>query len=131
MSVALKHQGNFRRSALPRIVDRKESVMEKSIAGFFVYSYHHDDDGAGWQPLTDPETITTLTSLFKECGWEGDGKLEWMLVPPFFGDSTWNHWFRIYHVKQSNNGTSWIASKHRLTVEDLNAVTASTAKAGR
>lgn len=100
----------------------------QAIDGFFVYTYHHDDDGAGWQLLTDQEGIAALTSLFKECGWEGDGKLETMLVPPFFGDGTWNRWFRIYHVKQSNNGTSWIASKHRLTVEDLTVETESARK---
>lgn len=90
--------------------------------GFFVYTFHHDDDAhPGWKPLTDQEGINTLTALFKECGWEGDGNLEWMLVPPFFGEGTSNRWFPIYHVKQSHRGTSWIASKHRLTVEDLNA----------
>jgi len=97
------------------------TTMEKPISGFFVYAYHHDDDPhGGWQPLTDQETITSLTALFKACGWEGDGKLEWMLAPPFFGDTTGN-WFHIYHVKQSHRGTSWIARERRLTVEDLDA----------
>jgi len=96
--------------------------MEKPINGFFVYTYHYDDDPqGGWRLLTDQEGIITLTALFKKCGWEGDGKLEWMLAPPFFGDATQNRWFHIYHVKQSHRGTSWIASKYRLTVEDLNA----------
>jgi hypothetical protein len=95
--------------------------MEKPINGFFVYTYQHDDEQACWQPLTDQEGITSLTALFKACGWEGDGKLQWMLVPPFFGDATCNRWFHIYHVKQSHRGMSWIASKYRLTVEDLNA----------
>ena len=102
---------------------------EAPINGFFVCTYHHDDDPQGcWQPITDNEAITTLTAVFKACGWEGDGKLEWMLAPPFFGDTTWNRWFRIYHVKQGHRGTSWIASKHRLTVEDLNAELPSGAK---
>jgi hypothetical protein len=102
------------------------------MSDFFVYTYHHDDDRAGWEPLTDPEGIATLTDLFKGRGWEGDGQLEWMWVPPFFGEKTWNRWFQIYHVKQSHRGTSWIASKHRLTVEDLSEEDdARAAKGGR
>lgn len=106
--------------------------------GFFVYYYHHDDDGQGWTPLQDfryrnyvredvekealsPDFIEKLASALKEFGWEGDGALEAMMVPPFFTAGGDNYWFPVFHVKQENNGTSWIASEYQLSVEDLNA----------
>jgi hypothetical protein len=95
--------------------------MEKPINGFFVYVYQYDDDKSGWKTLTKQDLIASLTDVFKTCGWEGDGTLQWMSVPPFFGDGTTGRWFTIYHVKQSHRGMSWIASKYRLTVEELNA----------
>jgi hypothetical protein len=102
--------------------------------GLFVYSYHHDDDMQGWtrvssfryvdyngetQGLT-PEFIENVTVSLKACGWEGDGALEAMSVPPFFGENGFRDWFAVFHVKQVNNGTSWIASERRLSVNDLN-----------
>src|SRR5215813_6796887 len=99
-------------------------VME-STNGFFVYSYHHDDDRQGWTPLQtfryldhdyekqalDEGLTDSLVVALKECGWEGDGDLEAMMVPPFFTDTAFTNWFPIFHVKQENNGTSWIASE--------------------
>src|ERR1700731_2685048 len=42
-----------------------------------------------------------------------------MMVPPFFSAEGYNGWFPIFHVKQENNGTSWIASKSSLSIENL------------
>ncbi len=101
--------------------------MQKPINGFYVYAYHHDDDPrGGWIPLEKLSHLTPsfsekLSATLKSCGWEGDGKLEGMMIPPFFSEESTNRWFPIFHVKQSNNGTSWIASEYPLSVEDLNA----------
>ena len=115
----------------------------QSVNGLFVYLYHHDDDRHGWTPLErfkrpvyfDPghedqsgrPTLTGLTPEFiasvhmtlMECGWEGDGTLEAMMVPPFFTNQGDSFWFPVFHVKQRNNGTSWIASERPLSVEDI------------
>ena len=98
--------------------------MQEAINGLYVYVYHHDDDRRGYTPLdklSDKVSTTfveKLTTTLKACGWEGDGKLEAMMVPAFLSTESTGRWFLIFHVKQSNNGTSWIASEYPLTVED-------------
>lgn len=101
--------------------------------GFFVYSYGHDDDGQGWtaiqslrpidhegeQSSFDDAFIETLSSTLKQCGWEGDGKLGGMMVPPFLTTRSITNWFPVFHVKQSNNGLSWIASEEPLSATSL------------
>lgn len=106
----------------------------QAINGLFVYTYRHDDDRQGWIPLASfsfdstsgPQKevpsaalIEKVTTTFKECGWEGDGELGAMMVPPFFSSDGQTHWFPIFHVKQSHRGTSWIASEHELSTENL------------
>jgi hypothetical protein len=54
---------------------------------------------------------------------EGDGLLEAMMVPPFLTSRGITNWFPVFHVKQSNNGTSWIASEEPLSAETLNPET--------
>jgi len=106
------------------------------INGLFVYAYEHDDDLQGWTPIeqftypssSDPKKkerfspafINNLSSTLKACGWEGDGTLSAMMVPPFFAKGGYGHWFPIFHVKQDNNGTSWIASESELSADGLN-----------
>lgn len=109
----------------------------ESINGIYVYSYHHDDDQQGWIPIRSfsyrgtsypdhreapsEEFVEKLSKTLKDCGWEGDGVLGAMVVPPFFAADGGNHWFPIFHVKQENNGTSWIASEYELSIDNLDA----------
>jgi hypothetical protein len=88
--------------------------------GFFVYMFHHDDDRSGYVPVV-PEGKSDLDSglraAFTEAGWEGDGTIVQVLVPPYFTPECRQitlNWFPIYFVKQENNGTNWIASKYEL-----------------
>ncbi len=50
-----------------------------------------------------------LAQMFSKAGWEGDGDINCIFVPPclFGGEDGWTE--IIYHVKQSNNGMSWLA----------------------
>ena len=106
--------------------------MQKTVNGFYVYAYHHDDERLDWIPLdkfrypilqgplgqevekeqNTPEFRKRLSEALAVCGWEGDGQLEAMMFPPWLGTLT--GWFPIFHVKQSNNGTSWIASETQI-----------------
>src|SRR5438270_3846016 len=55
--------------------------------------------------------IVAVRERFTEAGWEGDGDIGIIWVPPFVDigiEDTWGTY--IWHVKQSNNGTSWLAS---------------------
>ena len=96
-----------------------------------VVDFHHIDDYRCFHPLADDieepliESMTPaqkkqreeelraeLSDLFRNSGWEGDGKIECFFVPPCFsshGDEGDTSCITIYHVKQSNNGTSWLA----------------------
>ncbi len=97
------------------------------IKNLFVYSYQFVDDFSSIiDPLVfeseefDSRHIKTymalLTALFIEKGWEGDGDIGLIWIPPFIiGDDSFNGFgFHVWHVKQSNNGTSFLASPIRL-----------------
>ncbi len=50
-----------------------------------------------------------LSHLFLAAGWEGDGEIECIFIAPCFSSRGWTSCEIVYHVKQSNNGTSWLA----------------------
>ncbi len=50
-----------------------------------------------------------LSQLFLEAGWEGDGNINCIFLAPCFAGRDDGHCEIIYHVKQDNNGTSWLA----------------------
>lgn len=90
---------------------------------FYVVDFHFIDDYRCILPLTesysdDPSEITPydlktkkqqLSKLFTDAGWEGDGEINCIPIPPFIAELGGTHCTMIYHVKQSNNGTSWLA----------------------
>ena len=98
---------------------------------YHVVDYHHIDDYRCFHPLAcdiqdapfeslspeeklqrEDELRVELDDLFRQAGWEGDGTIECIFVPPCFskyrenGDTSC---ITIYHVKQHNNGPSWLA----------------------
>jgi hypothetical protein len=89
------------------------------IDDFIIYQYEHVDELA-YMPLAKDilgdikgfdATIGRIEKNLKRAGWEGDGEIRLMWLPPFVGagiDDTWG--VGIWFVKQSNNGTSWLAS---------------------
>lgn len=97
-----------------------------------VLSYQFIDDHRCFRPLSDVSNVefgpeeaeikeqqlrSELTHLFKSYGWEGDGEINVVFIPPCFtGDD--DGWCReIYHVKQSNNGISWLAIPTDITLQ--------------
>ncbi|ADK81924.1 hypothetical protein [Sediminispirochaeta smaragdinae] len=55
--------------------------------------------------------IENLKVKFRDCGWEGDGELNIGWLPPFLDESIDPNYGNIYwHIKQDNNGYSFIAS---------------------
>lgn len=66
------------------------------------------------------EFIEGLRQLFLRNGWEGDGEIGLIWLPPFIDcgvEDTWGTY--IWHVKQSNNGISFLASEHPLEFRRL------------
>lgn len=60
------------------------------------------------------EYINIAREMFLDAGWDGDGKIELMWIPPFMLQgiqataSTLG--VTIWHVKQFEDGTSWLLS---------------------
>ncbi len=57
--------------------------------------------------------VSEAERLFKEAGWAGDGEVELMWIPPFMLSEEYHHkefckGVVIWHVKQEEDGTSWI-----------------------
>lgn len=93
-----------------------------------VVSFEHIDDSRCFHPLSaeiedggltetpeaerqqqEAELRAELSKLFRAAGWEGDGDIECFFVPPCFCNRGDTNCATIFHVKQSNNGTSWLA----------------------
>lgn len=100
----------------------------EDVSNFFVYSYHFIDDRLFFlnarETLIDfPDgyaLIEEAEKLLKKTGWEGDGTLELLWLPPFIGVGVGDTYGVVcFHVKQSNNGTSWFASKFKLPFGSL------------
>jgi hypothetical protein len=97
----------------------------EDAAGLHVYQYHHLDDlsfarrpNEVFQNLNPGDLKRLLEAVkerFRTAGWEGDGTLQLIWLPPFVDagiEDTWGNY--LWHVKQENNGTSWIGSKNAL-----------------
>lgn len=58
------------------------------------------------------KAITAVKNIFLKFGWEGDGKIRVIWIPPFLDQSSDpNYGSFIWHVKQYNNGTSFLGFK--------------------
>ena len=105
--------------------------ISTSVEHYYVYSYEHLDDLTFIRP---PEAVdedaefrqalchlqADIKALLSCHGWEGDGDLGIMWLPPFVDvgvEDTWGTY--VWVVKQYNNGTSFIASPFELPFNRL------------
>jgi hypothetical protein len=64
--------------------------------------------------------ISSVRDQFSTAGWEGDGEIGVIWLPPFVDAGIEDSWGTyVWHVKQSNNGLSWIASNSPLNFARL------------
>ena len=61
-------------------------------------------------PGITPANMERAKVAFQECGWEGDGDIEIIWIPPFLINDPDSWGLYVWHVKQRNNGYSFIAS---------------------
>lgn len=58
------------------------------------------------------EYIKIASDIFLDDGWDGDGQIELMWIPPFMFDGVRTNEFTsgvtVWHVKQLEDGISWI-----------------------
>lgn len=106
-----------------RIVKIKEGkTLMESPKKWFVFKYEHIDylDNIELlEPDSNKALLDELKQLFKKEGWEGDGEIGQIWLPPFVlhKANSYGHW--VYHVKQQNNGTSFLASRLFLPFGEL------------
>lgn len=91
----------------------------KCVHEYQVYQYHHIDI-LEFIPLASlvlqgvpnaKEVLAEVALALKAGGWEGDGEIRILWIPPFIGAGAEDTWgVATWFVKQSNNGTSFIAS---------------------
>jgi hypothetical protein len=99
-----------------------------SVDHYHVYSYEHIDS-LGYMPDArsvleeEPnadEILNNVRRRLLSAGWEGDGTLQLLWLPPFLGAGVQDTFgVCVWHVKQYNNGTSWLASPVPLPFERL------------
>lgn len=93
----------------------------QGVKNWHFYSYEYIDE-LSFMPLarellkdwSEAEAILDAVEVkFRSMGWDGDGDMQVMWLPPFVGAGPDNN-FGCYslHVKQFNDGISWIASPY-------------------
>ena len=102
-----------------KIIDYSPEELE----AFEVYSYEWIDNlNFTLNPedclLNPEEYIKVVKERFLEAGWDGDGEIELMWIPPFMFKGLRNSEFTsgvtVWHVKQLEDGISWILSPESL-----------------
>jgi hypothetical protein len=67
--------------------------------------------------------IEIATKIFLKMGWDGDGKIQLLWIPPFVfsgvRDSEFTKGLTIWHVKQNADGISWILSPKEFIFDDF------------
>lgn len=111
--------------------------MTNNIDQWYVYSYCFLDDltfiqnpiqvNRQWQENSPflgiynlDEFVELVKKRFLKEGWEGDGEIGIMWIPPFIDvgfEDTYGTY--IWHVKQQNNGVSWLLSPIQLGFERI------------
>ena len=103
------------------------------VARYHTYAYTFIDDlsfiaphrevvDTEWGPEAEdwPAFEAALHRRFEAMGWEGDGQLGMIWLPPFVGAGVEDSWgVAVWHVKQSNNGISFLACEHPLPFAPL------------
>lgn len=98
----------------------------EEVKKYHIYEYQHVDElGFLINPkdvISDKDllmqSVNVVKNLFRDKGWEGDGEIRLIWLPPFLHDRLYPAGDLVWHVKQRNNGTSFIASKYDLRFLD-------------
>lgn len=113
---------------IPRdaVIDYEASALRE----FRVYGYEWIDDLHFIRPPGDflpspeqlPQYLAAARERFLAAGWRGDGDIGLLWIPPFvfsLGAQIPTHGVVVWHVKQENDGVSWILSPIELAFEGL------------
>ncbi|TVV45499.1 hypothetical protein [Thalassolituus sp. C2-1] len=107
---------------------RSEISDPSVIDEYSVYEYQHIDclefmpaAAAVLQGIPNQsEVLKAVRAKFLSSGWEGDGEIQIMWIPPFMGAGVEDTWgLAVWFVKQANNGTAFLASPVKLPFSRL------------
>ena len=105
---------------------RKEEVIDypsEVLRTFTVFKYEWIDNlNFTLKPeellSNSEEYIKVAKELFLDAGWDGNGEIELMWIPPFmFNGASTNEFTKgvtVCHVKQDEDGISWILTPQEL-----------------
>lgn len=99
----------------------EEIISPDEISQYLVYQYHHIDFLdfmpnaetylSHFKPDKREKILHEVKERFRREGWEGDGALQILWLPPFLGAGVEDTFgVVVWFVKQSNNGTAFMAS---------------------
>jgi hypothetical protein len=107
--------GSALRSIEDTISRRIKLMLSRTV---YAISFEHIDFK---HSITDADELSELhengllpcsrenaSRVFTDAGWEGDGTIEVFWIPPFMFESPDSTGIFLWHVKQNNNGTSWL-----------------------
>lgn len=106
-----------------------------ALRSFQVYGYEYIDclhfleDPVSFLPKPEllPEYLAEAANIFREAGWAGDGDIQLLWLPPFVFPLNLNvSWEGVvlWHVKQLEDGVSWILSPIELPFEEFKGASA-------
>lgn len=127
----LLHEQGVAGTVAWHIPERAFTFAPSDVSNFSVYSFEHIDvrsferHPAEVLDLSRDQlqaATSAVAALFEEHGWEGDGDIRLLWLPPFVmsAPDTWG--IPVWHVKQSNNGISWLAADEPLRFPALTRV---------
>jgi hypothetical protein len=96
-----------------------------ALRDFHVYGYGWIDNLHFVRPLrefiADPaEHVQVAKERFLAAGWDGDGRIGLLWLPPFvFPQEVSPEGIVVWHVKQIEDGTSWLLSPVPLPFREL------------
>lgn len=100
-----------------------EFGFEKDFAGYHIYGFEWIDRLDHFLDAEEALASWSLREVFfayfkkrfaESPFWVDDGKMQLLWLPPFIGEGAGTRGFYILHVKQSEDGLSWIASRYRI-----------------
>lgn len=103
--------------------DELVKYAPSELKNFHLYSYEWIDNLHFTLPphlflANASEYIQVAKELFSKAGWDGDGQVQLIWIPPFmFSDFANNEdafGILIWHVKQTEDGISWLLSPREL-----------------
>ena len=100
----------------------RELGSKTAFGDYHIYSYEWIDRLSGFEDAEEflsgwalkDAFLNQMRDRFKSAGWQGDGQFQILWLPPFTAKDAPTTGYYILHVKQSDDGISWIASRYQI-----------------